>query len=82
MLLKNKVLKQMVEHYGEGETERDRVNADSKNETCCESVFKRYFPKTMKRKEKIQKKATGIEVKLRILIALYQMLQGIGGSGS
>ena len=48
--------------------------------TGLEAKLTSRFPKTMRRLDWIQKKAAGFEMKLKILIALYQMLQGIGGS--
>eukprot|EP00964_Phaeocystis_antarctica_P055145 scaffold32420_cov68-Phaeocystis_antarctica.AAC.4 len=41
-------------------------------------AFKLKNPKTSKRLQKLQDKVVGFETKLRILISLYQMLQGIG----
>ena len=36
------------------------------------------YPKTMKRLGRLQKKTAGMEIKLKILISLFQMLAGIG----
>ena len=53
----------------------------AENEARLKTLAEHMYPRTMRLISKIKEKAARFEVKAKILISLFQMLQGIGFHG-
>ena len=77
-VLKERALKATAEHLDREMDTKEKLDQAKQHQGHIPSVFEQKYPKTNTRLRWLQDKWARFETKLKILIALYQMLQGIG----